>query len=57
MNTLHLLRSEPDEWVRKLMKELSPDQEVREFPLHHGEVDYDELVIEIFKSDRVIAWW
>jgi hypothetical protein len=44
MNTLHLLRSEPDEWVGELMRELSPDEEVRESPLHRGEVDYDRAL-------------
>ena len=57
MKTLHLLRSEPDEWVRELMREASPGEEVREVPLHSGEVDYDRLIAEIFESDRVIAWW
>jgi hypothetical protein len=57
MKTLHLLRSEPDEWGRRLMRKLSPNEEIREFPLHRGRVDYDQLIAEIFKSDRVIAWW
>ena len=57
MKTLHLLRSDPDEWARQLMRELYPDEELREFPLHRGEVDYDQLIVEIFESDRVIAWW
>lgn len=57
MKTLYLLRSEPDEWVRKLMRELFPGEEIREFPLHRGEVDYDRLIAEIFESDRVVAWW
>jgi hypothetical protein len=57
MKTLHILRSEPNEWTRDLMRDLSPDEEVLELPLHRGEVDYDQLIVEIFDSDRVIAWW
>lgn len=57
MKTLHLLRSEPDEWARALMRELSSDEDFREFPLHRAEVDYERLIVEIFESDRVIAWW
>ena len=55
--TLHPLRSESDAWVRELMGKLHPNEEVQDFPLHRGKVDYDQLVVEIFENDRVLAWW
>jgi hypothetical protein len=32
-------------------------ERAREVALHRGQVDYDQLVKEIFESDKVICWW
>jgi hypothetical protein len=57
MKILHILRSEPSELVRRLIAGMSRGESGREIPLHRGAVDYDQLVREIFQSDRVICWW
>jgi hypothetical protein len=57
MTTLHILRSEPDEMVRLFIEQISRGEQSLESPLYQGEVDYDRLVEDIFKSDRVISWW
>jgi hypothetical protein len=57
MKILHILRSEPSDLVRRFIAAMSRGEGTREFPLHRGAVDYDELVREIFQSDRVICWW
>ena len=57
MKNLHLLRSEPDEMVRAFIDEGYRGEENREVPLYEGEPDYDDLVREVFASDRVISWW
>ncbi len=57
MKILHILRSKPDDMVRLLIKEISADEKSREFPLYAGAVNYDQLVKEIFQSDRIISWW
>ncbi len=57
MKVLHILRSEPDELVKQFIKGLSATSTGREIPLHRGNVDYAQLVKEIFESDRVICWW
>jgi hypothetical protein len=57
MKTLHILRSEPDELVRRLIRGMSRGQDDREVPLHRDPVDYDRLVEDIFQSDKVICWW
>jgi len=54
---LHILRSEPDALVRQLVQKLSAPAEARQVKLQAGPVDYDQLVREIFESDRVICWW
>jgi len=57
MKHLHILRSEPDELVRRLIRGMSPGQGDREVPLYRGPVDYDQLVRDIFQYDKVICWW
>ncbi len=57
MKILHILRSNPDDMVRLLIKEISAGEKSREVPLYAGAVNYDQLVKEIFQSDRIISWW
>ena len=56
MKYLHILRSEPDDLVRLFIKGMR-GQSAKEVPLYRGPVDYDQLVRDIFQSDRVICWW
>lgn len=57
MKILHILRSEPDEMVQKFIRETSKGLESLEISLYKGEVDYDQVVKEIFANDLVISWW
>jgi len=57
MKILHILRSEPDDLVRLFIQGTSRGQSAKEVPLHRGPVDYDQLVRDIFQSDKVICWW
>jgi len=58
MKILHILRSEPEELVRRLITEMSiQGNQGEEVPLYEGSVDYDRLVKHIFQSDMVICWW
>jgi hypothetical protein len=57
MKLLHILRSEPDDLVRLFITGMSRGQSAKEVPLHRGPVDYDQLVKDIFESDKVICWW
>jgi hypothetical protein len=57
MTILHILRSEPSPLVRKLIAGMDRGASGREFPVHQGAVDYDQLVRAIFESDRVVCWW
>jgi len=54
---LHILRSEPDELVRRFIQAMSQGKTAREVPLHGGNVDYDQLVKDIFDAEKVICWW
>jgi len=57
MKFLHILRSEPDALVRRLIQGLSRGPDDREVPLYRGPVDYDQLVADIFRAEKVICWW
>ena len=57
MQLLHILRSEPDERTRFLIEKMSHGETPREVPLYRAAVDYDQLVKDIFQSDKVICWW
>jgi hypothetical protein len=57
MKILHILRSEPNDLVRRFIAAMPQGEGSREIPLYRGTVDYDLLVKEIFQSDRVICWW
>ena len=43
--------------VRKFIEDTSQGTESIERPLYRGEIDYDQLLNDIFESDRVICWW
>ncbi|MEJ2641153.1 MAG: hypothetical protein P8010_16420 [Desulfosarcinaceae bacterium] len=64
--TLHLLRSEPDDimaaLIEALIEALTRDSAATVCPLYpdaitQAPVDWDRLVDDIFKHDRVICWW
>ncbi len=57
MKVLHIVRSEPDDLVRALIRRMSNGGGAREVELFKGKVDYDRLVKDIFESDKVICWW
>jgi hypothetical protein len=57
MDQLHILRSRPDELVRRLVDGMSKDRQAKEVPLFEGRPDYDQLVKEIFEAEKVICWW
>ena len=59
---LHILKSEPDETVARVIEAQSVDEEVAVVSLYRDEitghaVDWSRLVEDIFAYDRVICWW
>lgn len=57
MKILHILRSEPEEIVEKLIDCLNENEESTVQPLFQGEIDWTRLVDDIFAHDKVICWW
>ncbi len=56
MSTLHILRSEPDERVRELIRAITAG-EIEQVALYEELVDYDQLISALFSHDRIISWW
>jgi len=56
MTTLHIFRNEPDEQVRELVREITPD-EATQIALYDEVVDYDQLISAMFSHDRIVSWW
>jgi hypothetical protein len=59
---LHILKSEPDETIAKVIEAQSVEGEVAVVSLYRDEisgnaVDWSRLVEDIFTYDRVICWW
>ena len=57
IQVLHLLHSEPDAMARRLIGEAYPAAHRILVPLYAGNDDYEQLVGQIFDSDRIISWW
>ena len=57
MKVLHVLKSVPDETVNMLKSAFAQSDEVQQFEMYKGDVDYDKLIDLVFESDKVICWW
>lgn len=57
MKYLHILKSVPDDNTMQLIDIVKEGgKESNLFPLYENEPDYDELIDQIFKHDKVISW-
>ena len=57
MKVLNILRSKPDETVEKLTEAISRENQSSVAILYNGDVDWEDLVDEIFSNEKVICWW
>jgi|TARA_B100002003_G_scaffold228189_1_gene236324 hypothetical protein len=57
MKVLHILRTEPDESVKKFMETISAKKDSKVTPLYNKDVDWSGLVDDILTYDKVISWW
>jgi len=67
VKVLHILKSEPDEWVAKFIETLSGGEGAMVVPIYRNcmepedeekcPVNWDRLVADIFSCSRVICWW
>lgn len=57
MEILHLLRSQPNETVEKLMVNITNGDRSHMVALFKEDINWDMLVDDIMSSDKVICWW
>jgi hypothetical protein len=57
MKVLHILRTEPDDTVRRCLEAFSTEDAVNVAALYKGDVDWSRLVDDIFSHEKVICWW
>ncbi|WP_153304077.1 hypothetical protein [Desulfonatronovibrio hydrogenovorans] len=57
MTTLHILKSEPDQFVRDLIKTACKDRKCKQVALFKKDTDWELVLNEIFAADKVICWW
>lgn len=57
MKILQIFRSEPDEAVKQLSESISRNEDASSVSLYAGNVDWSQLVDDIFSHDKVVCWW
>ena len=57
MKVLNIVRSAPDDFVKKFIETFSEDQENKVISLYGGDVDWSLLIDEIFSHEKIICWW
>lgn len=55
---LHLLTGPQETWVSQVIEEQrkAGHAEIIEFDLAHPDVDYDDVLEQIFRSDSISVW-
>ena len=54
---LNIVRSAPDDFVKKLIETFSGNNGNKVIALYEGDVNWSGLVDEIFSYDQIICWW
>jgi len=57
MKILHILRTEPDETVKEMVVSTTNGDQAKTAELFKGDIDWSQLVDDIFSCDKVICWW
>ena len=57
MKILHILRSQPDETVEKIVASTNNGDEAKTAALYKSDIDWSHLVDDIFSHEKVICWW
>jgi hypothetical protein len=56
MNTLHILKTQPDDTTMSLITAFEGNKEATLLTLDDS-TDYERLIDIIFEHDQVISWW
>jgi len=53
---LHILKKTPDSSTKKIIEVQAASNDVKTIELYKGGVSYDQLVADVFSSDKVFCW-
>jgi predicted site-specific integrase-resolvase len=56
MKILHLVKSRPDKFVKKIIEHQSKTHEVKVINLKKKDISFEEVIDDIFSYNRVISW-
>jgi len=56
VKVLHILKSAPDASTKKIIEVQTAGNQVTIIDLSAGGIDYDQLVADVFSSDKVFCW-
>ncbi|MBW1649974.1 MAG: hypothetical protein JRJ44_04755 [Deltaproteobacteria bacterium] len=58
MKTLYLCKSKPEDITNKFMDIITPDKSnTKTVSLFQDNINWNDLVDDIFSYDKVICWW
>ena len=57
MKILHILRTDPDETVKEMVVSTTNGDQAKTTELFKGDIDWSQLVDDIFSHDKIICWW
>jgi hypothetical protein len=57
MTVLNIVRSEPDDMIKKCIETFSENKEDKVVALYDENVDWAGIVDDVFSYDKVICWW
>lgn len=56
MKILHIYKVQPDETTRVLASAWADGNQVTEIHLYRDEIDYSQIIEQVFRADRVLSW-
>lgn len=57
MTVLNIVRSEPNNMIKKCIEAFSENKEDKVVVLYDEDVEWTGIVDDIFSHDKVICWW
>ena len=57
MKILHILRSEPDTTIKNIVASTTNGDKSKTTELYKDDIDWSQLVDDIFSHDKIICWW
>lgn len=57
MKVLNIVRSKPDESIKKIIDAFSEGEGDKVVSLYKGGLDWSAIVDDIFAFEKIICWW